>query len=743
MRHSNYTETSVWNSGVGIELDHSNENNLGNNLVGQNGRGIHLFMSHSNSISNNTLLANSYSIGLGYSDRNAVDGNTIWNSSVGISIFDSEEASVADNTMVEGGGIYLRANQLERSNTHFIGLSNTVDGKPIYYGKNENGGSVPPGMAQVILAKCTGVVIENQNLSDGVDGITVLHSSSIVILNNTIGSNSWYGIYVRQSHDTLIENNTISDSQHYGILVLLSDRAIIRGNAVKGLSGLGLTVSLGDHTAIEDNQLEDSIYLSGSSWTRLRNNTMIDEGIAIWGDALKYWNTHDIDTTNTINGKPVQYWSNCDGGNIPPGAGQVILANCTNVIVENQELSYGYDGIELYMSDGVVIQNNTITANKRYGIYSEYSKHGEIRNNTISSHGLEGILATGYDYGLICNNTISYNRVGISLRGTFIAEIANNTIAGHEKGIYMIGVYSAHVFHNDFIDNDLHWFDDVYYSDWDDGYPSGGNYWDNYTGNDDKSGPNQNLPGGDGIGDTPLKLGYYTYDHYPLMCSHNSWPTFPSRPLDLEATAGFQRIAIAWTEPACDGGSPITNYTIYRGYAPGAETFLAEIGNVTTYVDTGLEMGRTYYYRVAAKNAIGEGPKSNEASATVPVALRPPSDDVRVPGDRFALNGTGPQPPIPGRSSQTPTQSPAREVNRSDLLRMSRQEPRPKKEPVSLHFSFLSVEECTDDLLAAVKWGDVMAACFPEDGYSPLYASRLCETLATQMTSSANSKTTR
>jgi hypothetical protein len=54
---------------------------------------------------------------------------------------------------------------------------------------------------------------------------------------------------------------------------------------------------------------------------------------------------------------------------------------------------------------------------------------------------------------------------------------------------------------------------------WDDGYPSGGNYWSYYAGSDLYNGPNQDIPGSDGIGDSPYKVGI-EYDHYPLM---NPW----------------------------------------------------------------------------------------------------------------------------------------------------------------------------------------------------------------------------
>jgi hypothetical protein len=52
---------------------------------------------------------------------------------------------------------------------------------------------------------------------------------------------------------------------------------------------------------------------------------------------------------------------------------------------------------------------------------------------------------------------------------------------------------------------------------WNDGYPSGGNYWSDYTGVDVKSGPNQDQPGSDGIGDTPYTIDSNNMDHYPLM----------------------------------------------------------------------------------------------------------------------------------------------------------------------------------------------------------------------------------
>lgn len=92
----------------------------------------------------------------------------------------------------------------------------------------------------------------------------------------------------------------------------------------------------------------------------------------------------------------------------------------------------------------------------------------------------------------------------------------------------------------------------------------------------------------------------------------------PSAPQGLSATPGSGQVQLAWSAPSSNGGSAITNYKVYRGTTPGGETFLAQVGNVLSYPDTGAASGQTYYYKVSAVNSAGEGPQSNEASATLP-----------------------------------------------------------------------------------------------------------------------------
>jgi fibronectin type 3 domain-containing protein len=92
--------------------------------------------------------------------------------------------------------------------------------------------------------------------------------------------------------------------------------------------------------------------------------------------------------------------------------------------------------------------------------------------------------------------------------------------------------------------------------------------------------------------------------------------TIPGAPTDLAAERGNGEVSLTWTVPSDNGGSQITNFTVYRGTTSGGETLLAVFGMNWRYTDTGLTNGVTYFYKVTATNGIGEGPESNEASAT-------------------------------------------------------------------------------------------------------------------------------
>jgi hypothetical protein len=76
---------------------------------------------------------------------------------------------------------------------------------------------------------------------------------------------------------------------------------------------------------------------------------------------------------------------------------------------------------------------------------------------------------------------------------------------------------------------------------------------------------------------------------------------------------------------------------VYRGTTSGGETLVTTggcsgLGAVTSCTDTGLTNGQRYFYEVSAVNAIGEGNKSNEATATPTSGSCAPSQLLGNPG---------------------------------------------------------------------------------------------------------------
>jgi len=112
--------------------------------------------------------------------------------------------------------------------------------------------------------------------------------------------------------------------------------------------------------------------------------------------------------------------------------------------------------------------------------------------------------------------------------------------------------------------------------------------------------------------------------------------TTPSRPLALKATASDRVVNLNWHAPVDDGSSAITEYTIYRGTSSDAGSYLDSVSEPTTsYTDTTVTNDQIYYYKVSAENSVGEGAKSNEASAT-------PTSSVTTPTPPQTSTGTSP-----------------------------------------------------------------------------------------------------
>jgi PKD repeat protein len=195
------------------------------------------------------------------------------------------------------------------------------------------------------------------------------------------------------------------------------------------------------------------------------------------------------------------------------------------------DVSFNMMGINLQLTGdiscniiGNLFLNNTIGINNSYGVNSIV-----IRNNFIL-FSTEGIDFQSSAQSCDCNSTnnrIFGNEYGIFFSGYndySVRMFSDNILDRNEYAAYID--YAASVqsdtwlfYHNNFVNNTQGVFlaTPNLNMTWDDGYPSGGNYWSGYNGTDEFSGPFQNESGSDGIGDTPYLINENNRDNYPFM----------------------------------------------------------------------------------------------------------------------------------------------------------------------------------------------------------------------------------
>jgi parallel beta-helix repeat protein len=112
---------------------------------------------------------------------------------------------------------------------------------------------------------------------------------------------------------------------------------------------------------------------------------------------------------------------------------------------------------------------------------------------------------------------LNYDRGLYISRSDENAIFNNNIISNANYGIYITDSKSNQIYNNNFINNTNQSFDDSLNNSWNLSYPTGGNYWSDYTGLDNFKGPNQDKLGSDGFGDTPYLIEGGSQDNYPLM----------------------------------------------------------------------------------------------------------------------------------------------------------------------------------------------------------------------------------
>jgi len=261
------------------------------------------------------------------------------------------------------------------------------------------------------------------------------------------------------------------------------------------------------------------------------NDASNGDTVFVFDNSSPYYENIVVDKTINLIGEN-RKTTVIDGG----GFGNVVditvdLVNISGFTIQNSGGESDNGGIRIG-SDFNTISDNNISSNNMDGIIFDVSNDNTISDNYINLNGDDAIVLYDSNRNIISNNIISFNDdCGIIIY--YPSEdniISSNTIrSNNEDGLY-VNATNNYIYHNNFIHN-LRNANDEGGNNWDNGYPSGGNYWSDYIGLDNFHGPNQDKSGSDGIGDTIYEIPCeHGTDNYPFMEQYGWFNEPPNSP---------------------------------------------------------------------------------------------------------------------------------------------------------------------------------------------------------------------
>lgn len=317
--------------------------------------------------------------------------------------------------------------------------------------------------------RCNNNVVENNTITENDYGGINLHMGENYLLKDNIcNGNKNYGISMGHvSEEVTVINNECSGNTKDGIIVDVMDCTVI-GNTVSNNGRIGIKIfNGGDRSTVRDNIVSNNavygIWMDGVQSCMLTGNELLLNDFGIEGDLALDWESHFIDATNTLDGKPIYYLNHQIGGIVPMDAGKVILVACHDVTVQDLVFTSLRTPITIAFSQRIIVNNNSCTNNAIFGIGIIQSSHCRISNNTCTGNSGKvseggGIYLQSSWFNTIQGNTCSGNEYcGITLNNwCFNNTILNNTIEGNGKyGIYCTYARGTVVENNSIVKNDL------------------------------------------------------------------------------------------------------------------------------------------------------------------------------------------------------------------------------------------------------------------------------------------------
>lgn len=314
-------------------------------------------------------------------------------------------------------------------------------------------------------------IVDNKNYSEhGAWGILLHNCNNSAVVDNNFTDNE----IAFEMHDSC--NNTISGNnvaRNVGPFHFDGSGHNICGNSFTNNTNYGLIAALVNNCTISDNSFDGNAAVGIN----------VDEGesIMISGNVIR--NTQK-DITNQAY--PIE------------------LLNVSRSKIIKNNISSNADTVKIHLCADSVFDGNIIGNNNAAGLYISISGNCTFSSNYLFNNSDAGIQ-------IWCSNGSSF---------------VNNRIQDCGVGISASYSFGNKIFHNDFVNNieQVHSVGSA--NNWDDGYPSGGNFWSEYSGVDYFSGPYQNETGSDKMGDSPYAIDANNADYYPTM-NPIAVPEFP------------------------------------------------------------------------------------------------------------------------------------------------------------------------------------------------------------------------
>jgi parallel beta-helix repeat protein len=247
--------------------------------------------------------------------------------------------------------------------------------------------------------------IFGNSLSSAVAGVLLENSVQCSVIDNEVGGGN--GVELQSSTGNYVADNVVNGAAA-GLWIQNSANNTFVNNIIsRTVTGVWLSAASGN--TFRDNLLVGCFYNFGITGN----------------ERLAYIN--DVDASNLIDGKPIIYLVGKTGQVVPANASSIILADCTDMVIQDFSLALSYRGIVLANTNDSTIRNTRLGSVNT--TWQEDFGQKALDIQLVSSFG----NSIESNYGNVwlnfsSNNRITHNTGVIRIENSNSNQIIQNTI---------------------------------------------------------------------------------------------------------------------------------------------------------------------------------------------------------------------------------------------------------------------------------------------------------------------------